>query len=173
MRRPYFIILVIVLNGCLSTRYSSRVNPTADFSKYKTFYCLECLETMDLMRPRYDNQENRELIRNAIQHELENRGYIYQEDSPDLLLEFDFIIQEHIDTVVQRTTNYRYWRGFEADTYNYKVGTLIINMIDNKQGIVVWQGSSESFLDLYPEDVKKKVPVVVKRIFKNYPYKVE
>jgi hypothetical protein len=128
---------------------------------------------MDSTRPRYDNEHNRRLIRDAIQSELENRGYIFQEYDTDLLVEFDFIIEDHIDTVAQRTTSYRYWRGFETDTYNYKMGTLIINMIDNSEGFVVWQGTAESFLDLEPDNVKKNVQKGVKRIFRAYPYKAE
>jgi len=128
---------------------------------------------MDAKRPRYDNQENRRIIRDAIQKELEDRRYIFLEEDPDLLIEFDFIIEDHIDTVAQRTTSYRYWKGFETDTYNYKVGTLIINMIDNEQGQVVWQGSAESFLDLEPTTVKNRIDKVVNRIFRNYPYKME
>ena len=170
MKRPYFLLLLI-LGGCLSPQYTSQVNPGANFSKYHTFYCSECLESIDHLRPSYDNADNRRLIRDAIQKELENRGYIFKEDQPDLLIEFDLIIEEHIDTVVQRTTNYRYWRGFDEDTYNYKVGTLIINMVDNEEGIVVWQGGAESFLDLDPKQFESKVKKVVKSIFKNYPYK--
>jgi hypothetical protein len=128
---------------------------------------------MDPKRPRYDNEENRRIIRDAIQKEMEDRGYIFLEEEPDILIEFDFIIEDHIDTVAQRTTSYRYWRGFEMDAYNYKVGTLIINMIDNDKGQVVWQGSAESILDLEPTIVKKKVSKVVKGIFSNYPHKME
>ena len=174
MKWPYFshAILLLMVSGCLSPRYSSLVNPSADFSKYRTFYCSECLETMDSRRPGYDNPENRRLIRDAIQKELEHRGYTFQEDHPDLLVEFDLIIKEHIDTVVQRTTNYRYWRGFEADTYNYKVGTLIINIVDYNEGIILWQGGAESFLDINPADFESSVNKVVKSIFKKYPYKI-
>lgn len=173
MKRPYFFVLIFVLSGCLSPKYSALINPGVDFSKFRTFYCSDCLETMDTKRPRYDNEENRRIIRDAIQQELEDRRYIFLEENPDLLIEFDFIIEDHIDTVVQRTTNYRYWRGFETDTYNYKVGTLIINMIDTEKSQVVWQGRAESFLDLEPSSVKKNVVKVVKRIFRNYPYKME
>ena len=173
MKRPYLFFSLLLLCGCLSPRYSSLINPTADFSVYKTFYCSDCLETMDRTRPRYDNEHNRRLIRDAIQKELEDRGYIFQEYDTDMLVEFDFIIQDHIDTVAQRTTSYRYWRGFETDTYNYKVGTLIINIIDNYQDVVVWQGTAESFLDLEPEKVEENIPKVVKKILQNYPYKAE
>lgn len=172
MKRPCFLFLLLISAGCLTPRYSSITNPGVDFSHYRTFYCSECLDTMDPTKPRYDNAENRRLIKDAIQEELENRGYIFLEEDPDLLIEFDFIIKEHIDTVVQRTTSYRYWKGFDTDTYNYKVGTLIINMIDTDMEIIVWQGSAESFLDLDPDEFRGNVKKVVKSIYKKYPFKM-
>ena len=125
---------------------------------------------MDHTRPRYDNEENRRLIRDAIQYELESRGYIFLEEDPDIVLEFDLIIEAHVDTVTQRTTSYRYWRGFEVHAYNYKVGTLVINMIDYDQGQVVWQGSAERLLDIEPDRAEEEINKVVNRIFRKYPF---
>ena len=45
-------------------------------------------------------------------------------------------------------------------------------MVDNQQGMVVWQGGAESFLDLNPKNFEAKVGKVVKSIFKKYPYKI-
>ena len=122
--------------------------------------------------PRYDNEGNRNLIKAAINRELTDRGYSSVKESPDVVVEYLISIENKIDTISQRTTNYRYWAGFETDMYNYKKGTIFVNMIDSESGMLIWQGSAESVLDKDPKDVEKKISKFIEMIFKDFPSKV-
>jgi hypothetical protein len=171
MVRPLLIFLVLIISGCAGTKYSSNKDPNAVFSKIQTFYCAECLEEVISIQPRYDNEKNRTIIREAITSEMEKRGYTYSEENPDVLIEYLISVENKVDTVVQRTTNYRYWRGFETDAYNYKKGTIFVNMINPEDGLIMWQGSAESVLDRNPKNVEKKINLFIEKIFEQFPAK--
>ncbi len=166
------LLLIFVLLGCQNVKYSSIKNPVTDFSKIATFYCGECEGIVVSNMPLYDNQANRNLIQTAIVKELTDRGYSFVKDSPDMVFEYLISRENKIDTVSQRTTNYRYWAGFETDMYNYKKGTIFVNMIDSG-GTLIWQGSAESVLDKDPKDVDKKISKFIEMIFKDFPPKVD
>jgi len=166
----WFLAFAFLLCGCSGAKYSTVTNPNVDFTHYMSFYCADSLEDISTKMPRYDNRENRILIKEAIIKEMENRNYIYQENGSDLLVEFIILIEIKIDTVGQRTTDYRYWRGFETVAYNYKVGTLLINLIDKEEGILVWQGSAESVLEKEPKNEEKRLTKFVRKIFEKYPF---
>ncbi len=165
------VILFIILSGCVNAKFSSLQNPQFDFSKISTFYFAQCTDEVISNMPRYDNKKNRELMRTAINKEFINRGYIFQEDFPDVLVEFVILIENKIDTVAQRTTNYRYWSGFETDVYNYKKGTIFVNMVNTENNILIWQGSAESVIDKEPKSVEKNIVKFIERIFRDFPIK--
>ncbi|MCH7512806.1 MAG: DUF4136 domain-containing protein [Bacteroidetes bacterium] len=172
MRRLLILLIssLFTLAGCSNPKYTASVSPLADFARYETFYCADCLEGIDHRMPRYDNEEIRRLIRDALISEMESRNYEMQETYPDLLVELVIVIKNKIDTVAQRTTDYRYWQGFQTDFYNYKVGSIFINIIERKKGEIVWQGRADSVLEQYPKNLKNRIEQIVEKIFKKYPY---
>jgi len=169
--RNGLIGLIILLGGCMSVRYSHQQDPGTDFSKISTFYCAEAVEEVISSMPRYDNKANRGLIHETINKELIKKGYVFQEENPDMYIEYIILIEHRIDTVSQRTTNYRYWAGFETDMYNYKKGTIFVNMVDSKKNNLIWQGKADSVLDRDPKYVKKKISKFIEMIFKDFPAK--
>ena len=87
MARPLLIFLALIISGCAGTKYSSKKDPNADFSKIQTFYCASCSEEVISNQPRYDNEKNRTILREAITSEMEKQGYTYSEEDPDVLVE--------------------------------------------------------------------------------------
>ncbi len=171
MQKSIVFLLVLILFGCVGTKYSAKQDPTADFSQIQTFFCTECAAEVISMQPRYDNLQNRTFLREAIIAEMVKRGYASTDENPDVLLEYVITVENKVDTVVQRTTNYRYWRGFEIDAYNYKKGTIFVNMINPESGLIMWQGRAESVLDREPKNQEEKIVDFVERIFEYFPVK--
>ena len=76
MRRLLILLIssLFTLAGCSNPKYTASVSLLADFARYETFYCAECLEGIDHRMPRYDNEEIRRLIRDALISEMESRN---------------------------------------------------------------------------------------------------
>jgi len=169
MKRPFLFSLLLLLMGCTVSKYSSLVNPNIDLNQYRTFFCLNCIETADSKIPLYDNIDNRKALRAAIQNEMEKIGYVQQEENPDLIVLLEFYVQDFVDTTGRNTTSYRYWQGREVIAYNYKMGTVKVSLVDRVESTLVWQGSANGILDKEPKRSNQRIDKAIKMIFKEYP----
>jgi hypothetical protein len=93
-------------------------------------------------------------FKDAVNREMQQRGYVYDESDPDLLINFYTNVREVND--VRRTPymgygyySYRYglygtWPLY-GDAYpaTYKVGTVNLDIVDGEKMQLVWQGVAE------------------------------
>jgi hypothetical protein len=66
----------------------------------------------------------------------------------------------------------RRWGGMGESTMsvdNYKVGTLVVNVLDGHSMQLIWKGTSESDLTGNPEKNTKKLDSDVQKMFKKFP----
>ena len=134
----------------------SESNPSADLSSYTTFAFFSPLATD---RAGYESVLTTRL-KDATRRNLEQKGYVYAESDPDLLVNFfaNFEDRQEIRTSQAmptgyygyRTGLYRGWGGYyggysatEIQTINYRVGTLTIDLVDPVEKILVWEGQAE------------------------------
>jgi hypothetical protein len=124
----------------------------------------------------YNNESARKMIKDAIQYELDARGYKKQESNADMLVDFE---------VLEQPGRLRTYNGYQvvslgADTVrtpenvqwtDVKAGTLLINLTDGKSGDMVWQGFASGILN--PDIIKSqsKVRQAVSSIFRKFKYK--
>ncbi|WP_049723868.1 DUF4136 domain-containing protein [Gilvimarinus polysaccharolyticus] len=173
------IVATVVLAGC-ATRgptIQSDYDRDADFNAYQTFAFFEPLGT--------DKSGYSTLItshfKSAARDAMEQLGYTYSEQSPDLLVNFFSNTETRSDvrTSPSITATYGYRGGLylglplygsNTDTRHYKVGTLNIDVIDSEKNQLIWEGSSEGKLN--SEDMnnpRDTIRTAVMEIFKTYP----
>ena len=173
MMRPQTIFLLLM--SVLVSNCSPRVTITrdsdkqADFTKYKTFYWSPMEEDSHGQYPMYDNSLNRKRIKEAVSNELKKLGYVLNEDRPDLLMDFHIIVESKQDFTTHSEGRYRYWHDYQLGTYNYKVGTLIIHMVDPAIDQLIWQGTASAVLDERPTEVEQRINATVSKIFEKFP----
>ncbi|GAA4470754.1 hypothetical protein GCM10023189_59950 [Nibrella saemangeumensis] len=117
----------------------------------------------------------KDLVRDAVSHEMESRGYKQNRQGADLVVNFRVFDQP---TTLRGFTGYgtTYWGDMEVrqpeDTASFQVerGTLMVNMLDRNTGEVVWQGFASGLMEgnefIHGED---KIKQAVHLIFENYP----
>ena len=149
LRRGLPAIAAAALVACATAPEIQRdTNPTADFASYKTFAYFSPLATD---RAGYETVFTTRL-KDATRRAMEARGYVYDEASPDLLVNFFANVQDRQEV---RTTpvpagyyGYRrgYYGGFGAytvDTYTYREGTLTIDLVEARRKLLAWQATAE------------------------------
>lgn len=123
----------------------------------------------------FNNESVRLKIKNAIQFELSAKGYKKVENNPDILVLF---------TVTEQKGSLKTFNGYQmidngldsvrtpqnVATTPIDAGTLIINMIDAKSGVVAWQGYASGILkpDMINDNAKVRQAVVA--IFNKFPF---
>jgi hypothetical protein len=151
-----FMCAAAALTACASTpTIHHETNPAATFGSYKTFGFLSPLATDKYPYESLLTQH----LKDAARHQMESKGYVFNSNAADLLLNFYVNIQDKQDVrstsqpvaVVSyaggyygyRTGYYRVYNTATIETVNYKQGTLTIDLVDAKQKVLAWSATAE------------------------------
>ena len=161
----FFIAAIfLVLASCNdSYRIASDYEKGVDFSSFKTYRILDHKHGF----PIGANPINKQRINRAVENELKTLGY-EKSDKPDLLVAW-FVTVRNVKSVDVYRDYYRGWRYIQyADVYEYKEGTLVIDIIDRTNKQVVWHGKTSGQVYEDMPDVEGKINAAVKAMIKKY-----
>ena len=96
MKRLIIFVLGFFIS-CSPPTISSNRDKSADFSQFKTFCFADYQKDEIVLRPDYDNPENRAIIEAGIIEALANLGYTKVEKGSDLMVQYDMLIIMTID----------------------------------------------------------------------------
>ena len=151
MRFGILAVAALLVSACQSTpEILHETSPAANFAGYKTFGFFSPLGTD---KAGYQSAFTGHL-KTASRRAMESKGYVYSDTNADVLLNFYGNIQDKQEIVSSPAPmaggyyGYRtgYYGGFGAtsvDTYNYKQGTLTIDLVDPKQKALAWTATAE------------------------------
>lgn len=172
-------VLMVAVAGCATgPTVRTDVDTTADFTEYRTYGFAEELGTD---RAGYSTLVT-DHFKRAVSNELESRGYRYDGDDPDLIVNFNAKIRTQSDVVSTPDPmlgtgyyGYRYglytaWPLYETDIINYKVGTANVDIVDAERKQLVWEGVAEGELtDKALDNPTEAINNVVGKLFEKYP----
>jgi len=179
--------LILALNSCSSLKVSYDVDGSVDFSQYKTFEYYGWSDESDKIM----NQLDRERIEKAFGAEFNKRGLKYVKEGGDLVVVLFGVVEQKTETSAN-TTHYGYYGGFYGygpgwgwggpgmasshttySSYDYSVGTLVIDVFDKKAEKLIWEGIGNKTLDDNPTVAEKEANInkAVAAIMKNFPVK--
>ncbi len=177
------IASVFAFAACSPTTHIE-VASGVNFNNYKTFGWAN--DNGVKKAGRVDNQIVDNNIKNSIGSELESKGWIETDQQPDVLLDYNVMVEQGERRETEPVYNYPYtgyyynpWRrrlGYYYGpsffgayrTYNvpFKEGTLTVNMVDAKTNKLIWQGWAKG--DVSSNNVtSKEAETDVKSIFKK------
>ncbi len=178
------IIATIVLAGCGVQAYVEK-DPSVDLKNYKTFAWINEKGTKkENGKPYKDFNET--YMMDLVTKELERNGWQKAKSNPDVLIDYDIMIENETrresDPVYSRSmvryfynpytgriNSYYYpsrYLGENRYTVPYKSGTITVNIVDNASDKLVWQGWAETEVTrktISRDDMQK----IVKSIFKK------
>lgn len=173
---------VLLLAACATgPRITSDVDPSANFAQYRSFafyspLAIEAQGYATLTSGR---------IKNAARAQMEARGYVYDETSPDLWVNLNAYMQEKTDVVSMPEVDYDYYYSYRArryvsvpywrdrtEVYQYTEGTMNVDLVDAAQNRLVWTGVAVGRVGrATPEERAAKIDAAVADIFLRYPYR--
>jgi len=168
------IFLIVSLFGCgSSSQVFTDYDRSSAIDQYQTFGWLPASNIETRNNPLFYNELNDKRIKSAVAAQLESRNYKYS-DKPELLVHYHIIID---DKTIVRTDPYGYyygpyWMRTQVNVYQYREGTLIIDLMDAETNSLVWRGWITSFLKNHdPERMEESISTSVRMIFAQYPYR--
>lgn len=150
----------------------------ADFDQYQTFYWSDEFQQAngndENNEPLFYNTLVKKRLKQAIQRELEGKGYTLSDSDPDLLVNAQVVVEER-----NTRQNYPYYGGFYYWGYNNipsgseKEGDIVINLIDQNQHQLVWQGYASGVLEMNTEDRQQEISDAVSLILSEYNHRAD
>ncbi len=189
MKRIIVIFLAIffttLMYSCSPTKepnIGKGVDINADLASMKTYSWIENVDQIPEDRlfivPGgilvFNNESGRKKIKDAIEYELDARGYKKVGNNPDMMVSF---------AVTEMPGSFRTTNGYVTlssgekvrteDNVTYtdvKAGTLIINLLDADKQAQVWQGYASGILDNSSIQDESKVRQAVSGIFSKFEF---
>jgi hypothetical protein len=121
-------------------------------------------------------------FKDAVNREMQKRGYVYDETDPDLLVNFFSNVREVTDvrTVPSAGFGYGYygyryglygaWPFYDdVDTVRYKVGTANIDIVDGERMQLIWEGVAEGRISQDEmKNPRAAIDAVVTELFQRF-----
>lgn len=176
-------LAALLLAACASgPRISSEADPSADFSRYRTFafYSPLAVEAHGYSTPTSTR------IRQAARAQMEARGYVYDERQPDLWVNLNAYLQERTDVTSIPEVDYDYYYSYRARSYvavpywrdrtnvrRYTEGTLNVDLVDARQNRMVWTGVAVGRASRNSSPIERgtQIDAAMADIFAQYPHR--
>jgi hypothetical protein len=155
--------LTLALVGCAAKPDLSHIqDPNVDFHSYRTFAFLPD-------RPgAYPSLIERRLLA-ATRSQLERRGYVFNEQAPDVLVNLAASMEER-QGLRAVPGNLPGREGVESE--EYRLGRLGIDLIDVSRREVVWHGTAEGRVSAEMlREVGTAADKAVEAVFEGFPIK--
>ena len=176
---------VVILSACSSLKVTVKSDNTVDFSKFTTFEFFGWAAESDKILTSFDKKS----IESAFGKELSNRGLKYVKNGGDLIITLFIVTEEK--TEVTASTNIGmygyggyyghgpryawgpgYGMGYTTTTYRqsyYKVGTLLIDIYDAKEEILIWESMGTKTLNPDSQKREQMINQSVTKMMSKYP----
>lgn len=156
-----FLLSAFIFTSCNTVRVTSDFDRSADFNSYKTYnFHQKGIDKLEL------NDLDKRRILNAIDQQMAAKGFTKTETSPDLYINVLASSKEKIN--IDNGYYGGYWGpyyGGGSRVYQYTSGTIIIDIVDDKRNVLVWQGAGSglnvSNLNTKGDDIPKAIEEIL------------
>jgi len=170
--------VLILAGGCSSPlKVSTDYDKAVDFTKYKTFGFYQLQDKSGAV-----SQLNQNRIIDAVKKQMVAKGFTENDANPDVLVNVVAIFKDK-QQVTANTNYYGYggyyrpyaWGGGMASgtttysTYDYKDGTLMIDVIDAAKKQLIWQGTGNKEIDKPSKNPDQAINEAVQKIMASFP----
>ena len=188
MKRTFILFtlfLALLSTSCVSSfKVSADYDKKTDFDQYTSFSMHPWEDDISTPIPEMAKKQ----LLEAAKNEMIKRGYTFKEKGGDLTVGLSVLIEEKIEYRSDGSVSYgfgyggygyygAYGMGYTSPTtfrsYYYNEGTIIVDIFDEKNKNLVWQGYGFDRLDENPHKNQEKIDVYMRYIFQKYPGKVK
>jgi len=181
--RLLLVSILLLLGACQSPRIERDFDTRRDFAAYRSWSWQEPALQYRPDDPRLRSDLTEQRIRSAIEQQLEQRGLRpAQPGNPgDLRVQAWLIVDQRQEQVSSHYGGYwgGYWDGgwggpaySETRTVDYQVATLQIDLLDGRDGKLVWRGSAEQVLRASAQSPAQREAAIrntVAQVLAHYP----
>ncbi len=177
MSRLSILLLSLAVAGC----YSYREYPVeydysyhGRFKRYKSFAFME-----NNVAEQDTSTVNNQVIKDIIKTRLQNQGYRYRTERPNLLVTYK-IYYDSLNFRGYDQPDIESWVKYEREMeeynprkYDLRKGTLLIQLYDRKQERSIWQGYATGVYGNIYFNNERQLKIAVRSILDRYQFLAE
>jgi len=165
----FYSLLAFCLMDC-SLKIYSDFDHNISIKKYKTFGWPDH-EKLDIKNNPLYNEQTENVIQREVALQLTKKGYQFSELQPDLRIHYHIVLENWSITPDPFGYEYdSYWLNREIHLYEYREGTLIIDLVDPKTDFLVWRGWVVNFNNQKKAgQIEKQIKKATPKIFEAFP----
>jgi hypothetical protein len=171
------IMMLFVMAYAMSPSIAQKVRVDYDhgcsFARYKTYRWIQLPATQlpgaQLPEGQFPNQLMHERIVRYVEEALSARGLKHVETGGDLLVSYEMNVSEQQQFI---TTGSGWGWGSEFSTTTTEAiltGTLVVDLTDQRQKQLVFQGVSSETISSRPQKNTKTLQKAINKMFAKYP----
>lgn len=176
----FALLLSLLISGCTTVPVNQDYDSTADFSAIRSVEWLPASMQVIPKASEFERQQPliAKRIQKAIQQSLSRKGIALLPEKADAYVTYHVVVKsslraEPVTTSFGIGTFGRHGGVLfhtVPEVYEYEERTLLIDIL-NRQGNVLWRGSSPTFLTQQstPQKTTELVNAVVRKILAQYP----
>jgi len=194
-RKLLFFCCTVLIIACSGNKkmYQSEILKGKDYSGYKTYAWTPTLDTSYTKLVNKQHLENELALK--VTEQLTKKGLTFNRENPDCLFRYHLVMNRKYDVNQETGTAYNaevyvspyntnnmvYFFSSDNMAYTYtgeleigmlRSGTLVIDMIDRKEGKVIWRTSATAERDeANLPGIYKTLEVIIPEMFKKFPRK--
>jgi Domain of unknown function (DUF4136) len=171
----FFLLLISGIVSCgPSLRVFSDYDKDVNIADYKTYTWLDAKAIEGKgTNPLYYNEMNDKRIKAAVNAEMAAKGYRLVENNGELILHYHIVVEDKT-AVTNEAWGYGYspyWVNRRVNVYQYREGSLIIDLMDKKANALVWRGwATDVITQSATKDPQAAITRAVQAIYKKYPF---
>jgi hypothetical protein len=172
----FLMLQVFVLACAPKVRTSSDYDRSANFSSYRTF-SFSNQTTIGIVNPL-----NAERIVNSIRMEMTKKGFTESDNKADITIHAVTVIKNQHKVHISSSSYghgglyrpYGFW-GVSGTGHatirkdDYKVGTLIIDVVDSKTEKLIWTGTADAEINKTPKNPDETIHAAVAKVLAAFP----
>ena len=169
-----FLLSAVLLASCgTSMEVFSDSDKALNISNYHTYNWpqLKAIESKG-MNPLYYNELNDKRIRDAVNKEMAARNFSMSTGSAELEIHYHIIVEDKMGTYTETGGNQNHPMAYtpRITNYQYRQGTLIIDVMDIKTNSLVWRGwATDVVTNTARKNPEAAIQNAVSKIFKVFP----
>ncbi len=166
------LILLTVWSCSNQIRVKTDYDREVNLKLYKSYAWLPLKEIESKNNPLVYNELTDKRIKKAVETQFQVKGIQYTPENPDLRIHYHIIVDNR-SAVRPAAYGYYYspyWMRNQYDVYQYREGTLIIDLMDAKNKNLIWRGWGISVLNTNDIDLTEAdINEAVYKILKEFP----
>ena len=174
-------LFILFVSGCSPIQIKVDYNKNINFDKYQSYSWIPN-EQLDIVDINFEKKLLDSLVTNTANNKLKEKGFIVNDEKPDLLMSYFLVVDTKTDVYVvdnyysnipyaipPTTSSTRDYQKLRENTYEQ--GILIIDIVDQQTKERIWRGYAQSRIGIHkePEKQEKRIITAINKILSNFP----